>query len=199
MNLSLYKPSDLELWIVQAYRNNGIHYASDMDIDHIASIYNVVIRTTNEETRALWDDSFGVILLNARYKNEQRREAFFHELGHCLRHVGCQHHMPDLFRELQEVQASQFQLYAAMPIYMIEQFMNDVYSWEAFEKNLSEAFVLPLPFVHKRIEQIKNRIYLAERDNERRERVIDTSYITPEYVKQRQIEIERQRKERFRA
>jgi len=198
MDLTLYKPTELESWIYQKYRSSGIHYASDLDdIDVVAYIFHTMVCFDEDETRILWDDDFGVILINAYLGREKRREAFFHELGHFIRHTGSQHNLPKSFTELQEAQASHFQLYAAMPIYMIHEFIHDVFSYEALEKVLSEEFVLPLPFVRKRIDQIKRRIYIGQQEKERRERNTDTSHITPEYIKARQVEIERQRRERF--
>ncbi|WP_028551731.1 ImmA/IrrE family metallo-endopeptidase [Paenibacillus sp. UNC451MF] len=198
MDLSLYKPTELESWIYQKYRSYGIHYASDLeDIDLVASIFNTMVYTTKDETRIVWDDDFGMILLHAYYAKEIKRASFFHELGHFLRHIGCQNKLPKSFMELQESQASHFQLYAAMPIYMIQEIIHDVYSYAALEKVLAEEFILPIPFVQKRIDQISRRIYIGQQEKEWRERDTDTSHITPEYVKLRQQEIERQRIARF--
>lgn len=199
MDLTLYKPTETEQWINKKYQENGIYYASDMDIEHIASIFNSEIRFYNGPSFAKWEDNeYSFIFLNSYSCIEQQRETFFHELPHPLLHVGSQHHLPELFTELQEAQATQFQLYAAMPIYMIHEFIHDVYSWAAFEKVLSEAFCLPIRFVQRRLNQINNRTYIAKSDKERRERKVDTSYITTEYIRQKQAEIGRQRKERER-
>lgn len=186
MDLSLYKPSETEEWISFIYRKNGIHSAADMDLDHIAAIFRAMIEIHPYESKVIWSDNFALIYLHALLNKEQRRENFFHELGHIVRHCGDQFRMPEAFIELQEQQAAQFQLYAAMPAYMLDEFIHDVYSWGAFEKILAEAFCLPIGFVQKRLNQIMNRLHLAQLDKERRERTIDTSYITTEYIRQMQ-------------
>lgn len=203
MDLSLYKPTELETWIYQLYRTHGIHYPSDLeDIDLVASMFHTVVRITREETRILWDNEFAAILVNAYLRKEQKRAAFFHELGHFLRHIGCQHNLPKSFMELQEAQSAHFQLYAAMPIYMIQEIIHDVYSYAAFEKALVEEFILPISFVRKRIEQIQRRIYIGQQEKEwrdSRDHVVDTSYITLEYVREVvKPELERKRLESLR-
>jgi hypothetical protein len=44
MDLTLYKPTELEEWINQQYLNNGIHFASDLKIDRIAEIFGIDYR-----------------------------------------------------------------------------------------------------------------------------------------------------------
>jgi Zn-dependent peptidase ImmA (M78 family) len=43
----------------------------------------------------------------------QQRADFFHELAHIVRHEGDQDDMPELFMDLQEVQAANFRLIAS--------------------------------------------------------------------------------------
>ena len=157
LNLSMYKQSGLEEWINQSYQNNGIHYSSDMDIDHIASIFNVTICKTRGESRAIWDDEFAVIMLNSSFEEPERRAAFFHELCHPLRHIGSQHHIPESLMKLQEIQAAHFQLYAALPVYMLAEY-KDINHRPTYIKVISEEFKLPITFVQKRIDQIERRI-----------------------------------------
>lgn len=158
----LYKESDLERWINNKYRDNGIHYASDMDIDRIACIFNVEVHTYTGKPVARWidkdsgfDDAY--ILLHAYASEEEKRETFFHELCHPLQHVGCQDRMPATFMELQEIQAAHFQLYAAIPFFMLDEFKG-INTRQAYIKVLSEEFKLPIPFVERRIDQIDRRI-----------------------------------------
>lgn len=165
MYLTLYKPTEIELWISQIYQKNGIRYASDMDIDHIADIFNASVRVTKDETRVLYDDHFCLIFLHAYFREEQKREAFFHELCHPIMHVGNQHRLPAGLMQLQEIQAANFQLYAAMPAYMLEEFMDIKYK-HTFIKVLSGEFKLPLGFVQKRIDQIERRILQERMDQE---------------------------------
>ncbi|KEQ22848.1 ImmA/IrrE family metallo-endopeptidase [Paenibacillus tyrfis] len=176
LNLSMYKQSDLEKWINKSYRDNCIHYASDMDIERIANIFNVAICKTKEESRAMWDDEFAVIMLNSNFDEPERREAFFHELCHPLRHVGSQHHIPKSLMELQEIQAAHFQLYAAMPVYMLVEF-KDINHRPTYIKVLAEEFKLPIPFVQKRIDQVERRI------NQERSHQNFIAHITPVQIR----------------
>ncbi|MBE1444200.1 MULTISPECIES: ImmA/IrrE family metallo-endopeptidase [unclassified Paenibacillus] len=193
MDLSLYKPTETEEWISFIYQKHGICYAADMDIDHIAAIFRAMVELHPHESKVIWSSNFALIYLHALLSKEQQRENFFHELGHIVRHCGDQYGMPETFIELQEQQAAQFQLYAAMPAFMLHEFIHDVYSWGAFEKVLAEAFCLPIRFVQKRLNQILNRLCLAQIDKERRDRTVDTSYITTDYIRQKQAEMGRQR------
>lgn len=163
IQLSFYKQTDLEKWINKQYQENGIHYPSDLlDIDHIADIFKVEVYTYSGRCVADWEDdeqgyANAIILLHAYLSEEQKRERFFHELCHPIKHVGCQDSLPEMMKELQEIQAAHFQLYAAMPIYMLEEFCW-IANRQTYLKVLSQEFKLSIPFVQKRIDQIERRI-----------------------------------------
>ncbi|MED1881101.1 hypothetical protein EDM54_01465 [Brevibacillus borstelensis] len=160
MDLSFYKTSEVEEWLYDLYKANGIYHACDLDIDHIASIFNaVIVESKNCRSQVIFDDEFCMILLGEHLDNKTRREHFFHELCHPLMHVGNQNHLPRGLVDLQEIQAAQFQLYSSIPVYMIEELVEEVNTWSQFEHLLSEEFQLPLHLVKKRLEQIKNRVY----------------------------------------
>jgi Zn-dependent peptidase ImmA (M78 family) len=158
MNFQHYRQSDLELWISKIYQENGIQYASDINIERIAGIFQIDLRYYSGQPFAHWDDESGeaYIFLNSYMTESQRRESFFHELCHPLQHAGCQNNMPPLFKELQEIQAAHFQLYASMPLFMLEEFWS--VSPSVLIKILSEEFQLSEAFVIRRFEQIQARI-----------------------------------------
>ncbi|QGQ95812.1 ImmA/IrrE family metallo-endopeptidase [Paenibacillus psychroresistens] len=162
MQLNLYKPTDLEQWITLQYQQNGIHYASDLDIEKIASIFNTTVMTSKGPSHVQWDDEFCVIFINGYHREETKREMFFHELCHPIRHEGNQNKMPTSFIELQEIQASIFQLYAAMPAYMLEEFKN--IQGPVHTKVLAEEFRLSEQFIIRRLEQINQRILREQQD-----------------------------------
>lgn len=169
MDLTLYQPNDLEQWINKEYQAAGIQYASEMEIDLVANWFGCDVQFYKGPTCVDYDNPFyPVILINAFQKTVERRKAFFHELGHMIMHVGNQDNLPPGLKELQEMQADQFQLYAAMPFYLLEEFK--YVSASNLVKVLSEAFVLPEVFVKKRLEQIKNRMYWNEQDLETKKR-----------------------------
>jgi Zn-dependent peptidase ImmA (M78 family) len=153
-----YKQTELEHWIQKQYQPNGILYASDLDIDHIASIFGVEIRLYQGPSFAEWkENEYSFVFINSNLTEEQRREQFFHELCHPVQHVGRQENMPLTFIELQEIQAAHFQLYAAMPIYMLEEFKG-ISDRQTYINILSREFKLTAPFVQKRVDQIERRI-----------------------------------------
>lgn len=177
MDLNLYKPTDIEIWINKNYQSSGINYAADMDIHRIAELFNIELHIYDGKSLADWsDESHQIILLNENHNEFKRRAEFFHELCHPLRHTGNQDGMNKAFMELQEIQAAQFQYYAAMPIYMLDEFK--YVSPSILEKVLSEAFMLPENFVNRRLEQIKNRMYWHEQDKQLKERLARKITIT---------------------
>jgi Zn-dependent peptidase ImmA (M78 family) len=184
MDLSFYKQTELEQMINKTYIDNGIFYPEELEIDVASDIFKVDLQYYSDGP-SFADYPEGeepVIFLNAYGSERQRRSDFFHELGHPLLHVGDQSNMPKLFEQLQEAQAGQFQLYAAMPIYMIEPYIHECYTISALEKTLAEAFRLPESLVQRRILQIENRIYW-ERINQLQMLPTPKVKITAEHVK----------------
>src|SRR5689334_14681066 len=122
--LSGYSRTDLEKNVERMFKERGILSPSDLDIHDVAKVFNVHIDFSLKEgpQRAIWDDYDSVIFLNPDHSEEKQRELFFHELGHPLLHCGNQILMNNKsFRDLQESQANQFQLYAAIPFFMLKQ------------------------------------------------------------------------------
>jgi hypothetical protein len=157
--LSRYTLSPIESWIYSKYQNVGIHYAGDLDIDLIASCFNGEVRKTKYSSHVMWDDDYDyfVVFLNSHLKEKERRYQFFHELAHPLLHVAKQTDaIPELLMQHQEEQAQHFQLYAALPLYMIEEYK--YHHSTCITKLLSDEFILPEHLVNNRIYQIKNRI-----------------------------------------
>ncbi|MCU6798034.1 hypothetical protein OB236_38505 [Paenibacillus sp. WQ 127069] len=198
MNLTLYNSTNLELRINNIYQINGIYHVTDLDIGHIAEIFNAELRFHSRKTKVYWDDDFCLVYLELDQSEDEIRKDFFHELGHIAMHVGNQNKLPKTFVQYQEEQASHFQLYASMPIYMIEKFIYEAHTIAIFEKVLVEAFCLPILLVRKRIGQIQNRIYQNQLDREwRKRKKPDTSYITAEYIKNLQAELGRKWDDRY--
>lgn len=157
-NLDLYKPTEMELWISKKYKENGINTPFDMDLDFIASLFNTYIVYDARGTKVIFDDEGDCLMfLNIHGNKIDQRLEFFHELCHPAMHVGNQRDLPSSFVSLQETQASLFQMYAAMPAYMLEQFKPSHYQ-SNYVRDLSEVFNLPHDFVKRRIDQIYRRI-----------------------------------------
>lgn len=165
MNMTLYKLTELEQWINHHYQKHGIHQASDMDIEQVASTFNAEVHYFNGRSFVDYKDGeYCYIVLNGYLRTEQKREQFFHELCHPLKHAGAQRYMPEAFVQLQEIQANLFQMYAALPAFMLEEFKN--ISLDTYVKVVAEEFQYTETFVEKRLKQIQGRI-----DQERRDQV----------------------------
>ncbi|MFD0717267.1 ImmA/IrrE family metallo-endopeptidase [Paenibacillus sp. GCM10027626] len=175
---SHYRPSESELWISNKYQENAIFSPSDLVIERVAELFGYLIKGTYEDSGAVFDDD-GDCIIYLKYQAEaQRRADFFHELCHPLRHVGDQSKLPALFVDLQEAQAAQFQLYAAMPFYMVREYPPRQ-SWDEYYQMLANEFMLPLQLVKRRINQILNCIKQAKWDRQYRNTLLPASYWIP--------------------
>ncbi|WP_102274052.1 ImmA/IrrE family metallo-endopeptidase [Cytobacillus massiliigabonensis] len=157
--LTLYKKTDLELLIENLYMDKGILTPSDLSIKNISESFNFHIKYIEKvPSRALWDEEDAMIFLDPLLPEKKQRALFFHEIGHPLRHIGAQERMKSkLFMDLQESQANQFQLYAAIPTFMLDSIElpnNESYAIKAIE----EIFNIPFSLAAKRMEQIKQRV-----------------------------------------
>jgi len=146
------------LWITGRYKQNYILTPADLTIYAVSSSFNVQTHYICGPTFADWDDDYSFIFLDNRKNLEEQRQDFFHEFCHPLRHVGDQESLPKLFVEMQEAEAAQFQLYAAMPFYMVEQ-IEVTPNMHYYILELSRLFILPYDFVRRRVEQIQRRIF----------------------------------------
>ncbi|WP_078428804.1 ImmA/IrrE family metallo-endopeptidase [Alkalihalobacterium alkalinitrilicum] len=159
MNIELYKTTPLEESIYSRYQANGIHTVEDLHMGNVATILGGDIAYTQTRSHARWIDdetNYFVVFLNPSQDIRKQRYDFFHEIAHPLNHVGDQRMVSPLFNHYQEIQAEQFQLYAALPFYMVVDYKDVPES--VLSKILAQEFILPESLVIKRIEQIKRRI-----------------------------------------
>lgn len=158
ISFNLYKPSQVEGWISNIYQQHGIMQPQDLTVSAVSEIFSIKVIKHEGPVFAEWEDGlYSFIFLNQNKSAEEQKNDFFHELCHPLRHVGKQDQLPKLFQELQEMQAAQFQLVAAMPIYLIEQVPYTRY-WEQYISTLAHYFSLPKYFVDRRMQQINRKI-----------------------------------------
>lgn len=162
-DMTLYRPTELEKWICQKYQESGIITPAELDLDQIADIFSSAVRTTGGKTKVYYDDEVAIIYLNQRDGSSKQRADFFHELCHPAMHAGSQLGLPQLFIELQEAQAGAFQQYAAMPYYMLAE-ITPCHTYNEYYNLLADVFRLPLPFVKKRIDQVKRRMIQGHHD-----------------------------------
>jgi len=162
----LYQITPLEEWIETRYKAIGIHSSADLDIDDIALSFGIkIFYLPSAKEEAIWDDEDAAIFLNSNKSLEEIRESFFHELSHPLLHSGDQLMLPSIFRELQETQARQFQLYAALPYFMIKELKLPPHKNEAIGL-LAQRFKVTPMLAKRRLEQIEARINKVILDQE---------------------------------
>lgn len=150
-----YSPTALEDWVTYQYTRHHIKTAQDIDIEEIARIYSIFIHYRSMPARYDIYGRFKAIILDDRSNPSEQREQFFHELCHILRHVGHQSMLPKAFRELQEWDANNFTLYAALPYFMVKQYdFEDPY----LIHHLATDFKITEELCKKRIEQIKRNL-----------------------------------------
>ncbi|MET1247610.1 ImmA/IrrE family metallo-endopeptidase [Sporolactobacillus sp. STCC-11] len=117
-----YFPSLLESWVSHKFIDHGIMKPEDLDLKKIAHAFGIGYSIWHGHPFAyrLSEDSAAYIIENEQAAEYEQREHFFHELGHIVRHCGDQCDMPEPFRQMQEAEARQFALYAAIPYHMID-------------------------------------------------------------------------------
>lgn len=158
MSLDMYKPCELEEWINALYIQNGIRTPEDLDPERVAQLFGADLVYYLGPSFADWrEGGYSVIFLNRNLPADESRAVFFHELCHPVRHVGRQAELPRLFGELQEIQAGLFQLYAAMPIYMVLGYAEHLEEAHAAQL-LAYEFRLPRELVESRLQQIAARV-----------------------------------------
>lgn len=158
--LNYYKKTEVELCIEKLYKNAGILSPSDLSLDRLCHVFNIEIQYCEDAQSAIWDNEFAMFFLNPYSSLREQRATFFHELCHPLRHVGDQRRRHPAFQgliELQEAQARNFQLYAAIPFFMVEQLelpKGDKEIVGLFVQKFYTTYFL----AYRRWEQIKRRI-----------------------------------------
>ncbi|WP_371809544.1 ImmA/IrrE family metallo-endopeptidase [Halobacillus sp. Marseille-Q1614] len=124
--------------------------------------YQIFIHYKPHESRYTRFGRYEEIVINSTKDPLIQREQFFHEFCHALRHVGKQTMMPEAFRELQERDARNFTLYAALPYHMIKKY--NLQDPEIIER-LSQDFKVSPSLCVERLDQIQRRYISAREEN----------------------------------
>ncbi|MCM3411262.1 ImmA/IrrE family metallo-endopeptidase [Metabacillus litoralis] len=165
----MYQKSNLELEVEKKYKENDLLTPSDLEFKNVTKRFNIKVRYNNGPDRAIWDDDLEVymIFMKPFYSLKEKREILFHELCHILRHYGNQELIKtNSWKDFQEEDAHNFQVYAAMPFYMIEQLEDLPNSEFELIERLSVVFNVPLTLATKRVKQITRRIKQGELDKQ---------------------------------
>ncbi|MED0704882.1 ImmA/IrrE family metallo-endopeptidase [Aneurinibacillus aneurinilyticus] len=159
--LKYYTKTMLEIWIEEQYKQKGILSPRDLTIERVCTEFCIEIEYTEKINNVVWDEELIIVYLNQNLSSQEQKEAFFHELCHPLRHVADQRNRHPIFRgliELQEEQARNFQPYATIPFFMIEQLELPSRDKE-IAGLLAQTFNTTYFFAYRRWEQIKRRIF----------------------------------------
>lgn len=160
----LYKPTERERKIEEMYKEKGILTPSDLDIANVAKAFSIHLDYSTPEgpRNAIWDEDITVIFMSAYDPEEKQRELFYHEFSHPILHCGDQRAMPHKpFRQLQENQANQFMMYAAIPYFMIKELELPKYEYQIVLL-IQKTFKVSARLAKKRFEQIKRRILQSQ-------------------------------------
>ncbi|SDZ51099.1 protein of unknown function [Evansella caseinilytica] len=144
-----------ESWVVKEYKKRQLTSVKDLAMKHVADAFQIGLVYHQFRSNSIYETDFGIIYINNMLPLAQQRVEFFHELGHVLKHFGDQEAMSSSFIKLQEDQAERFSLYAAMPLHILESFVQT----GTTTKHLADSFELPENFVSARMEQLK-RLYI---------------------------------------
>jgi hypothetical protein len=163
---NIYRTTALEDWVTNLYKRLGINHPKQINTSDIARYFRIYIKRKERPSFHFIDGRYAEITIDVRKEIDIQKEMFFHELCHVLRHSGNQLKMPKLFKDLQEWDAKNFTLYAAIPHHMIKYI--DLDSPYVIDQMVSLFKVTP-ELCQERYEQIKNRtrynIYVAESEH----------------------------------
>lgn len=169
---SYYRMTILEEFVEETYKRVGITSPHQITVEELSQRLNVWVHLSDVKSRALEAvPGMYSMFLDSRLSEHQQRLDFLHELCHLLRHAGNQMTMPESYTQMQELEAEQFVLYAAMPASMLSQLTPIMPTMADAIPCLVEIFDVPLDLAAKRVDQIKRRIVDGYRQSKRKDQV----------------------------
>jgi hypothetical protein len=163
--LSLYKSTPLEQWIETLYRHFEILTPEQLNIEYIADRLDIWVYFREMESRHLDRGGLFSINIDKRLSPQEQWEDFLHELCHVLRHTGNQFKMPGPLVEWQEQHAANFQLYAAIPSFMLKGMKLPILQVEIVDL-LATEFHVTYELAERRLLQIQRRVIQGILDEE---------------------------------
>ncbi|WP_240458774.1 MULTISPECIES: ImmA/IrrE family metallo-endopeptidase [Virgibacillus] len=145
----------LEDYIYELYTSIGIEIPANLDKQIIAKKLGVEI-IYEEDKLFRFDNEISLI------RSDMRQEwmDFGHEIGHYLRHCGCQLNMHRLFIDLQEWQANNFAYHFCVPTFML----GKLYNYTIYD--VMQLFNVDYDFAYTRLEMHKNKMLTGGYFNE---------------------------------
>lgn len=164
-----YQMTMLEEDIEALYKEMGIFSASDLDMYYIASELDIWIHFWEQKSEMKCVNGLYSILLNEHLSRQEQWQDFGHETGHIIKHVGKQHELKKMFRDLQESQANNFMFQFCVPTFMLLNYqINEYANFEDGVHFISENFNVTEQFSRIRLNHFKNQLLLAKSDAEHR-------------------------------
>ncbi|MEC0228053.1 ImmA/IrrE family metallo-endopeptidase [Paenibacillus alba] len=160
-----YQTTPLEQWVEDLYIQHGITTPAQLSMTHLAAKLNIWVYTMDMNSMAVEKNGLFSINVDRRLSAKEQWEDFLHELCHVLRHSGNQMVMPDRYVDWQEQDATNFQLYAAMPLAMLKKLSLPEQKNEMIAL-LSEEFQVTYRLAEARIVQIQRRVLQGIMDQE---------------------------------
>lgn len=149
-----YYPTPLEDWVSLRLMQSGILEASQLDEESVCDAFDIFYKELNKGSHSVEIGHLKLITINSMLDKKKKREQFYHELCHVLRHAGHQMNMPETFRQWQEWDAVNFTRYASLPIHMLKDYNLSDYD---IVTQLSDDFCIPVEIVVDRLQRIKLR------------------------------------------
>lgn len=156
--MNYYRTTLLEDWVERMYTRLGIQSPSQLNVFEIAYRLNAWLYFNDFPSKSIERNGLISISLNRGLTAPEQWEDFLHELCHVLRHAGNQMHLPKPFVELQEWDADNFLLYAAIPYSMYRNLILPSRECEAIDI-IAREFGCTHALAERRLQQIRRRTY----------------------------------------
>lgn len=151
----LYYPTYSEKLISECYKELGIFYPSQIDIERICQTQGIVYIEKPIYSHFAIIDEVKFIVVDKRLKQHEKKEHFFHELVHVLLHSGIQTSMSEYSLKMQEREARKHSRYALIPFHMLK--FVDLTSNNAIQ-NIIETFNVSDEISKERYEEIEKKL-----------------------------------------
>jgi Zn-dependent peptidase ImmA (M78 family) len=173
--LNNYISTPLEQWIEALYEKLEITAPEQLQIAELAGKLNIWVYFMDMGSMTIEKQGVFSVNIDRRLSGNEQWEDFLHELCHVLRHSGNQLVMPTPYMDWQEQDAAHFQLYAAIPMFMVRRLKLPEHQSEMIEL-LAEEFHVTHRLAAVRLEQIQRRVLQGLLDQEYRSHLVQQVY-----------------------
>jgi len=123
-----------------------------LTLENISALIMLPVRYWEFTSEASYRNGVYVLFLDENLTKQEQWQDFAHELCHILFHAGNQLHMPVMFRELQEWQATSFAFHFCIPAYLLDKINLPNNKREAI-KVIADNFGVEYEFAEERLEK----------------------------------------------